>query len=345
MSKAFIPIVVGSYRSCLLLLLLGLLSLPAKGQELRLDPAKVKGPESCADCHEYNVSAWKETHHFSTFKEMARTPEAKEIAEKMGLKRIKADSDCLSCHFTSALAEDGSPDPIAGISCESCHGAGAEYIDIHSDFGGKDETAETETPEHRATRWKEAEAVGMIRPTNIYAVAQNCFSCHTVPNEKLVNVGGHTAGSNFELIRWSQGEVRHNLHYSDGKENLEAPIERRRLFYVVGKALDLEYAFRGLADATEKADYAVSMAKRAKKATLQLKEINELLSDPQLGEIIKIGEATKLKLNNKDQYLQASAKISELTQTFAKDKDGSGITAIDPLLPSADKYRGAVYTP
>jgi hypothetical protein len=65
-------------------------------QEYKLDPGRVQGPEVCADCHEYNVDAWRETHHFKTFKDLPSKPEAREIADKMGLKRIKQGSDCLS---------------------------------------------------------------------------------------------------------------------------------------------------------------------------------------------------------------------------------------------------------
>jgi hypothetical protein len=235
--------------------------------------------------------------------------------------------------------------PIAGITCESCHGAGDKYVDIHSDFGGKDITADNEDPAHKTKRWADSEAAGMIRPHDIYAVAKNCFGCHTVPNEKLVNVGGHTAGSKIELVRWTQGEVRHNLHYSNGKENVEASLERRRLLYLVGKMLDLEYAFRGLSVATTKADYAVTMAKRAQRATAQLKALNADLDNATIADIVAVGEATKLKLNAKDTYLSAASKVSTLAQSFASETDPASLSAVDVRLPSEDKYRGNVYKP
>ena len=65
----------------------------ATAQELRLDPAKVVGPTACGDCHEASIAAWRDTHHFSTFKNMPRTDEARSIADKMGIKRIKAEGD------------------------------------------------------------------------------------------------------------------------------------------------------------------------------------------------------------------------------------------------------------
>ncbi|NND81685.1 MAG: hypothetical protein HKN50_04580 [Gammaproteobacteria bacterium] len=317
----------------------------ALADEFRMDPARVQGPDVCADCHEYNVAAWRETHHFKTFKELPSRPKAREIADKMGLKRIKQGSDCLGCHFTAKPDDSGKVKTIAGITCESCHGAGDKYVDIHSDFGGKEVTAENEPAAHRDKRWADSSAAGMIRPVDTYKVAANCYSCHTVPNEKLVNVGGHPAGSKFELVRWSQGEVRHNLHYSNGKENVEAPVERRRMLYLVGKMLDLEYAFRGLADATAKADYAVSMAKRAQRATAQLKALNGTLNNSHIAQIVALGEATKLKLNARDAYTSAAKKVSDIAKKFAADTDPASLAAVDARLPTPDKYRGKVYNP
>ena len=308
--------------------------------DYRLDPTKVKGPDACGECHEDSVSAWKLSHHSTTFKNLPRSDEARSIADKMGIKRIKSESDCLGCHFTVAES-DGGTKPIAGISCESCHGAGADWIDVHSDFGGKDVKAEDEDPAHKVQRYADAEAAGMIRPSNLYALAENCYSCHTVPNEKLVNTGGHVAGSNFELVRWTQGEVRHNLWYS--KDNNEASLERRRMLYVVGKLLDLEYALRGVARATEKADYAVSMAKRAKKATAFVKKISELVDAPELNEVLAVAGSVKLKLNNEAALIEAADKMAGISKKFASNYDGSALSGVDELLPTPDKYKGDAY--
>ena len=78
----------------------------------------------------------------------------------MGLRRIKEGSLCLDCHFTTTM-EDGEREAVSGISCESCHGAGKDYIDVHSDFSGKDE--ESETAEEEQARWQKSEQAGMIR--------------------------------------------------------------------------------------------------------------------------------------------------------------------------------------
>lgn len=310
--------------------------------DFRLDPSKVRGPDACGECHKETVKAWKESHHSKTFKDMPRSDEAREIADKMGIKRIKSESDCLTCHFTLA-EEESVAKPIAGISCESCHGAGSDWIDVHSDFGGKDAKAENESVAHKIKRYADSEAAGMIRPSNLYALAENCYGCHTVPNEKLVNVGGHTAGSNFELVRWSQGEVRHNVWYTD--DNTEASLERKRMLYIIGKMLDFEYALRGVAKATEGAEYAKSMAKRAKKALAFLNKIDETVDDLSLTGIVQVGATAKLKLNNEAALNAVADKVAGFAKQFGSEERGAALAGVDALLPSDDKYRGSVFNP
>jgi len=318
-------------------LLIGLAPLGAQAQKLHLDPAKVMGPDACGECHKSSVNAWKGSHHFSTFKTLPRLKEARGIADKMGVKRIKSGSACLSCHFTSADVK-GKVKPIAGITCESCHGAGRDWIKVHSDFGGKGIKAENETPAHKAERYGQSVAAGMVRPGNLYAVAKNCYSCHSVPNEKLVNVGGHTAGSKMELVAWSQGEVRHNVWYT--KDNQVSPIQRQRMLYLVGRALDLEYALRGVAKATKKANYAVKMAKRAKKARKRIKAIAKLIDAPELNAMYKAAKSAKLKLNNEAKLTAAADAVATQAQALAKNYDGSTFGGIDKVLPKAKKYKG-----
>ncbi len=309
----------------------------AAAQELKRDPALVMGPDACGECHKSSVSAWKATKHATTFKDLPRRKSAKKIAKNMGIRRLKSESACLSCHFTSAVVK-GKVKPIAGIACESCHGAGKNWIKEHSDYGGKGVTKESEPPEHAKARYAKSEAAGMIRPGNLYKVAANCYGCHTVPNEKLVNVGGHAAGSKFDLVAWTQGEVRHNVWYS--KENNEATAARKRMMYIVGKALDLEFALRGIAKATQKAAYAVSMAKRASAARKAMKKIAAAVKTPEIEAIVAAAGAVKLKLNNAANLTAAADKISAQAEKFSGAHDGSKFAAVDALVPGADKYKG-----
>ena len=319
-----------------LLLLMGLGTSVADSN----DPTLVVGPNECAECHKKETMIWQHTHHFSTFRDLPNNPDAEKIASKMGVKRLKADSLCLNCHFT-VQDTDGEAKAIAGISCESCHGAGKNWYKVHSGFSGKKEGQETDA--EIAKRWADSEAAGMIRPKNTYRLAENCFSCHLVPNEKLVNVGGHTAGSDFELVAWSQGEVRHNTWYNKGASNPEASPERKRMLFLVGRIAELETSLTGVSKATEKADYAIKMAKRADNARKVMAQLATLLPEaPELGDIAKVGAGAELKLNNEAALVEAAGKVAELGLKFASTYDGSQFAAIDKYIPDASKFKGAV---
>ena len=302
------------------------------------DPAKVAGPNACGECHKNETVVWKGTHHFSTFKDLPRNEKARGIADKMGVKRIKADSLCVNCHFT-VQTKGTRTRAVAGISCESCHSEGAAWIKQHSEYSGKKKA--TESAAEVKARWAKAESMGMIRPANVYELAKNCYSCHVVPQEKLVNVGGHPAGSKFDLVAWSQGEIRHNLWHNDGKENLPGSANRLRIMHVVGLAVELETALRSVGNATERKAYAVYMARRAAAARAKLTAIAKILSSvPELAEIAKIGNSAGLKLNNGKELNAAADKVATVTKKLAAKYDGSTFGAVDASLPSADKYMG-----
>jgi hypothetical protein len=303
------------------------------------DYEEVVGPKECAECHKVATAIWRNTTHYGTYTELPRTKEAIEIARKMGLRRIKDDSLCLDCHFTTVINDEGERDAVAGISCESCHAEAKGWLKVHSEFSGKKEEQETEAEE--AERWAKSEAAGMIRPHMLYKVAKNCYSCHVVPQEKLVNVGGHTAGSKFEFVAWSQGEIRHNVWYNEGESNPQADQDTKRLMFVVGMAVELETALRGVAKATEKADYAVTMAKRAAIARKRFGQATEILGNPpEMVEIVKAAKGAGLKLNNEAELTAAADKIGAATQKIVDNYDGSEFGAIDRALPDESEYKG-----
>lgn len=308
---------------------------PAKAAN---DPAKIVGPNACAQCHKVETEIWKHTHHFSTFLTLPREQKAREIANKMGVRRIKYESLCLNCHFTVQKTSHGL-EPIAGVSCESCHGAGKDWIKVHSGFSGKKKN--TETPAEAKARWAKSEAAGMIRPHDIYKLAKNCYSCHVVPQEKLVNVGGHPAGSPFELVAWSQGEIRHNTWYSNGV-NKVASINTQRKMYVVGTAVELETALRAVGKATQRATYAFAMARRAAAARAKMAAIAKAIGSkvPELAKIVAAGNSAGLKLNNNAALSAAADKVAAATKEMAAKYDGSTFGAIDPMLPPPSKYIG-----
>ena len=301
------------------------------------DPDLIVGPNACAECHKKEAAIWQTTHHFTTFRDLPNKKEADEIATKMDVKRLKSESLCLNCHFTVQA-----PDKvIAGISCKSCHSGSKNWSKLHSGFSGKKEGEETKA--EIASRWEKSVAAGMILPTNYYALAKNCLTCHVVPNEKLVNVGGHKAGSSFELVSWSQGEIRHNVWFTKGASNPEASQIRKRMLFVMGRVVELEASLIGVSKATAKEDYALKMATRADTARKAVAALANLLPNvPELKAIADVGQGAALKLNNEAELVAAAGKISELAMKFSSSYDGSTFGAIDQYIPGPDKYKGQV---
>jgi hypothetical protein len=302
------------------------------------DPAKTVGPNACAECHKQEAEAWKSTHHFKTFREMPRKTEAKEIAGKMGVRRIKSESLCLNCHFT-VQQKNNKEEPISGISCESCHSAGQDWIKVHSGFSGK--TEKTETKAEEEARWKLADSKGMIRPGSIYQLAKNCYSCHVVPQEDLVNKGGHKAGSSFELVSWSQGEVRHNTWHSKGKDNVPASAARKRMLYVVGLGVELETGIRAVSHATVRKLYAFEMAKRVDRTRKQLAAAAKAAPNvPEIAQMVEFAYSAGLKLNNERSLTIAADGVSKLLASITAKYDGSTMAGLDSLIPGSDKFKG-----
>ena len=312
-----------------------LCALPATA---RAEPRKIVGPNACAECHKEETEVWKGTHHFSSFREMPRSKEARKIADKLKIKRIKSSSLCLNCHFTAKGGRKKAK-PIAGISCESCHAPAKDWIKRHSEFSGKTEA--TETKEDAAARWQASEARGMIRPSALYKLAKNCFSCHVVPQEKLVNRGGHPAGSAFELVSWSQGEVRHNLWRTKGKSNTIASAERRRILFVIGLIAEVETAHRSVGIASKRQVYALKMAARADAARKKLAAAAKAVPQAtELGEIVRLSHSAALKLDNGKALNAAADEIAREALIVLANYDGSSFSALDSMIPAPKDYKG-----
>ncbi len=302
------------------------------------DPARVVGPERCGECHKSEFAAWQQTHHAKTFVEMHRNPEASEVVKKLGGKRIKQNEHCLTCHYTQGL-KDGEPSALWGVACESCHGRAKDWIDVHNDYGGKGVTKDTESPQHKKMRIEKTAAAGMIRPVDTYHAAANCYSCHTVPDEELVNKGGHKARSDFDLVSWSQGEVRHNYLYSVDKKNREASPVHKRVLYVTGKGLDLEYSLRAGAKATAPGPFLDNATKSVATALAKLKEIQAAQPIPEVAEMVAAASGAAVKPGNAAALSKAADGVAAANLKFGKSNDGSRLSAIDKLIPPPSTYR------
>lgn len=314
---------------------------PAPAQELptQCDPTKVLSADRCSNCHAGEFTTWKQTPHAMTFEELHQKPEAKAIAERMGFSSIKRGGLCLECHYT-VQAQGDKLKPIAGISCESCHGASADWITMHNDYGGPGVTREAESDAHAKQRLDQSIAAGMRNPHNLYLVAQSCYGCHSIRREELINHGGHQpASADFELVAWSQGKVRHNFLRTNNTSNAPSSIERLRVMYVVGVLADLEYSTRATAVATSVGTYGVTSAQRAADRALKLKALQDLLQDPLLQEVLLTFAEADLVTNNASQLNSIADRIRDLGMEFAEKRDGTTMSAIDSWLPAPANYR------
>jgi len=206
------------------------------------------GPEKCMECHRSEHQVWEGTKHATSFRDVHRDPKVKAIATAAGGDdNMRRNETCISCHYTETQKDANDRPRIAvSISCESCHGAASDWLTVHNDYGGPTAKRETESAEHKAERLKKAADLGMVHPTRLFDVASNCLNCHgatraSVAPDTMAKMidAGHPPGSEFELVRYSQGTVRHRFYPPNVTTNAEmTPPELARMF-ITGHAAAL----------------------------------------------------------------------------------------------------------
>jgi len=231
------------------------------------------------------------------------------------------------------------------VGCESCHGPGVGYADIHWRYGDGVRKAEDETPEHLAERRAASAEGGFVRGADVFAMAQNCMSCHTIAHEELVNVGGHPLSRGFDLVSWTQGEVRHNNFFNDGAENPPSPPERQRQMLLLGALSKLEGALRTLASATVRQPYALGTAEEARNAAALLVTMAGRLGHPALDALIAQLETVNLQMNNPEAMTAVADSVADTAGILTAELDTLDLSALDDLLPGPESFVGDVYQP
>mgnify|MGYP002001995010 CR=1 FL=1 len=277
------------------------------------------GPEACQKCHKPEFTVWEDTPHAALFDEFRRNRDARDIVKEVGDRNPKKSEVCILCHYTALTDASGEPDPVAGPSCESCHGAASDWIEIHNNYGGQGVTAEQESAEHEAQRINDAAAAGMIWPHMTYDATRNCFTCHGLNNDALdvatleiMLDAGHPVNGDFEYIAYSQGQVRHRFYPPDRDVNQELTAAESAEWYLVGQAASLVAATEGSAR-TSHPDYVAAMEVRIARATEALSRIDvgaAVLADPTEAN----AEAFALAIAGQDH----SAAVSDLVPTEYK---------------------------
>ena len=268
----------------------------------------VKGAKLCEECHEEEFKVWSKTKHFKSFRSVHREPKdaskpsPKKILKAVGgQKRMKRNKTCYLCHYTLQKKDAGAKHQVkSGTSCESCHGASSDYMDIHGDYGGKDVKREAESADHKAKRIADSKAAGLIWPSMKYEIAENCMTCHGLANPDLkaddlakMLGAGHPINPEFELVKYSQGSVRHRHYPPNMKTNAEMTPKEQAEFFVIGQAAALVSATSVMSKSSE-AKYIEAQktrAENAKAALAGVAEAADLLASPSRANALKLAAA------------------------------------------------------
>jgi Cytochrome c554 and c-prime len=113
------------------------------------------GSKKCSSCHFEQYMAWKKDSHSKVFELLP--------------PKYQKDAKCLKCHTTGSGEPTGFKDikstpNLAGVTCESCHGAGSKHCEIAEKYGKKKLSAEEEKLVREST-WLQL-------PNNV------CSECH-----------------------------------------------------------------------------------------------------------------------------------------------------------------------
>ena len=239
-----------------------------------------EGPKKCQECHEAEYEVWRGTQHAKGYKKFHKHKDAKKIVKAVGGKRsVKKNPTCALCHYTLVQKGPGkSAKAKAGPSCESCHGASSDWRAVHNDYGkGKD--AKSESASHKKQRIAAAKKAGMVWSFMRYDIASNCMECHGLANPKLkasdlakMLDAGHPLKPEFELVRYSQGSVRHRFYPPDVSKNKALDSAGLSRLFVEGQMAKLVSAMNALGK-SKHPTYVAAQKKRADSARAALAKV------------------------------------------------------------------------
>lgn len=158
-------------------LILACLFLAALAPEVTLaQQAEYIGFRACTKCHFDQGESWNMTAHAKAFESLkpGMKKEAKTKAKLDPGKDYTQDKNCVGCHVTGYGAPNGylpgsSADlkQVTGVTCESCHGAGGKYRQLHADGGDRLKT-KGETSERKL----------LAGAGQVFDMEKACAGCH-----------------------------------------------------------------------------------------------------------------------------------------------------------------------
>ncbi|GJL77178.1 MAG: cytochrome c554 [Nitrospinaceae bacterium] len=249
-----------------------------------------QGAKVCQECHDAENEVWEKTKHYTSYRTAHREPKDKSkpspkkiLAAVGGQKRMKRNKACSLCHYTLEQKNAESKAVArSGNSCESCHGASSEWLAIHDNYGGKNIKRDQETPEHKKQRFEKSRSAGLIWPNMKYQVAENCMTCHGLAHPDLTGDtlakmlgAGHPINPDFELVKYSQGSVRHRYYPPNRSTNAEMTPKEQAELFVTGHAAALVSAAEAQSKSKEP-KYTKAQNKRAENAKAALSAVKSI---------------------------------------------------------------------
>lgn len=178
---------MGGTLTCSLALLF---STSCLAQYTTLGPASCGGDKSGCHASEFKNQIDK---HKNSLDDMS-SDDAKKYANipgADGASILKGTSKCMSCHGTAITAK-GDAEVEDGVSCESCHGPGSGYRDLHSQKGN----------------YENAVKAGMRDLRKLDVRAMTCVRCHLTTDQNLA-AAGHPSGLKFNYVSNIKSVAKH----------------------------------------------------------------------------------------------------------------------------------------
>ena len=138
----------------------------------------------------------------------AREPRYVEIAAAYGVDAAAmalGNQTCMWCHGTPVSAPDRRV--RAGVGCQRCHGAGADYEEPHETVG-----------------YEASVALGLTDLRDPVTQAATCAGCHYITDPGLIDAG-HPVGSDFDVRARVDGIVHWGAAFGRGT----VPVDRDAL--------------------------------------------------------------------------------------------------------------------
>lgn len=177
------------------------------------------GPAGCGvgqnNCHAADNKNMIDKHKNSV-DDIADNEDAKRYAELSGIGEanyLKGTSRCMECHGTIASGKEGR-DVEEGVSCESCHGPGSGYKDVHQE--GK------YAPGTIRPGYTKSLPLGLLDlKQDLNVRARMCVRCHYLTDQKIL-AAGHPSGEKFNYKSGMKSVAKHWRHpLSDDDQNLK----------------------------------------------------------------------------------------------------------------------------